>query len=73
MSVHDRDPVLRRKLAPRPPPPSEEAALPAGPAALLARAFGRAISAAAPLVAEEPETHRKQASLAELLDSIDPE
>lgn len=72
MSVHDRDPVLRRKLAPR-PPPAEEGAVPAGPAALLARSFGRAIAAAAPLVAEEAETHRKTASLAELLDTIDPE
>ncbi len=73
MTVHDRDPVLRRKLTPRMPPPAAESDSASGPAQGLARAFGRAISAAAPLVAEEPERQLRQATLPELLDSIDPE
>ncbi|MCB1390833.1 MAG: FliM/FliN family flagellar motor switch protein [Rhodobacteraceae bacterium] len=69
MTLHDRDPVLRRKLAPRTPPPATVEV--PGPAAQLSRAFGRAIAAVAPLVAEETAIHHKKASLAELLDSIE--
>ncbi|MBN8291630.1 FliM/FliN family flagellar motor switch protein [Rhodobacter sp. NTK016B] len=71
MSVPDRDPVLRRKLTPRPPPPDPDAPVLSGRAGLLARAFGRSISNAAPLVAEDTALHWKHASLPELLDAID--
>ena len=68
-----RSHVLRRKLAPRPKPapPGDEGA--SGPAGALVRSFARAVSAAAPLVAEEGSLHRRVASLAELLDTVDPE
>ncbi|MCC0073861.1 MAG: FliM/FliN family flagellar motor switch protein [Rhodobacter sp.] len=69
-----RSHVLRRKLAPRPSTPPEDAAAEArGPAAALVRSFARAVSAAAPLVAEDGSLHRRRASLAELLDTVDPE
>lgn len=73
MTIHERDPVLRRKLTPRTPPPKEEGPVVVGPAPMLARSFGRAISLSAPLVSEEPDVQRKTASLPELLDSIDPD
>ncbi len=44
-----------------------------GPAPMLARSFGRAVSLSAPLVSEEPDVQRKTATLPELLDSIDPD
>ncbi|WP_370206111.1 FliM/FliN family flagellar motor switch protein [Pararhodobacter marinus] len=71
MSVPDRDPVLRRKLTPRTPPPDPDAPVLSGRAGLLARSFGRAISDAAPLIAEDGALHWKTASLPELLDAID--
>lgn len=74
MNAENRDPVLRRKLAPRTPPPAAEVPpLSSGPAATLVRTFGKALSAAAPLVAEEPALHRRTATLPELLDTIDSE
>ncbi|MFN4098594.1 MAG: FliM/FliN family flagellar motor switch protein [Pararhodobacter sp.] len=69
MTAQDRDPVLRRKLAPRSPPLPE--AVPPGPAPTLARAFGRAISDAAPLVAEEVAISHGSATLPELLDALE--
>lgn len=68
MTVQSRDPVLRRKTAPRAPTP---AATPAGPAQGLGRAFARAVSAVAALVAEGGSTTRRVVSQSELLDCID--
>lgn len=73
MTLQDRDPVLRRKLTPRTPPPEAETPVVVGPAPTLVRAFGHAVSTGAPLVAEQGAVHRKSASLAELLDGIAPE
>ncbi len=73
MTLHDRDPVLRRKLAPRKPPPSADDPATQGPGGALARTFSRAISEAAPLVAQQTSLHRRTASLAELIDTIDPD
>jgi len=69
MTAQDRDPVLRRKLSPR-PPPLPEAADPV-PAPALARAFGRAVSDAAPLVAEDVVISHGSATLPELLDGLE--
>ncbi|WP_417586841.1 FliM/FliN family flagellar motor switch protein [Pararhodobacter oceanensis] len=70
MNAPTRDPLLRRKLVTRNAPPPDKPAV-TGPAQGLSRAFARATSSMAPLVAEQGETRRSSASLAELLDMID--
>lgn len=72
MPNDDFDPVLRRKLTRRPPPTPIEV-VDTGPAAALVRAFARSLSANTALVAEDAVLHRKSASLAELLDTIEPD
>lgn len=75
MTATSRDPVLRRKLAPR----SSAAAPGAGdatvdhPARDILRSLARAVSDAAPLVVENPARRSRTVSLAELLDSLDPD
>lgn len=64
--------LLRRKVAPR-KPASVEASESTGPAATLVRAFARVLAASTPLVAEDASRHHKRASLAELLDLIEPD
>lgn len=71
MTVQNRDPVLRRKLASRTPPAPDAGADAKGPAQGLARAVARAVSAQAGLVAEPGTLLRRQMSLTELLDQID--
>jgi flagellar motor switch protein FliM len=71
MTVQPRDPVLRRKTVPRAPSADPTPAAPVGPAQGLGRAFARAVSAAAPLVAEGGSTRRRTVSQSELLDCFD--
>lgn len=70
-----RDPVLRRKIAPRSRDPDEPpvAQRPDGPARDIARSFARSVSLAAPLVAENGQRSVARLSLAELLDAQDPD
>ena len=71
MNVEHRDPVLRRKLAPKADPvPAAEPAV-AGAAAGLRRAFARAVSDAAPLVADAGAIRRQTVTESELLDMTD--
>lgn len=71
MTVQTRETVLRRKLAPRSPPPDVASPVAAGPTQGVGRSFARALSASAQLVAEEGRTKTQSVSQSELLDSID--
>ena len=71
MPLDRHEPLLRRKVTPKPPP--AEVPADAGPAAGLVRAVSRILSASTPLMAEDAALHRKTASLAELLDTIEPD
>jgi len=74
MTLTTRDPVKRRKIVRRPPPPGDEGPPPpAGPVCEIARGFARAVSDCAPLVAEGGVRGHRQVSLAELLDTVDPD
>jgi len=71
MNVENRDPVLRRKLAPKADPEPATEPVSTGAAAGLRRAFARAISDAAPLIADAGTVQRQTVSQAELLDMLD--
>lgn len=74
MNVETRDPLIRRKLAPRRPEldASNDSLVPQGPAGSIVRSFSRAITRAAPLIAERGRPSWSKVSQAELLDQIDP-
>jgi flagellar motor switch protein FliM len=71
MPLDKDEPLLRRKVTPKPPAP--EAPVDSGPAAGLVRAVSRILSVSTPLIAEDASLHRKIASLPELLDTIEPD
>ena len=71
MPLDKDEPLLRRKVTPKPPAP--EAPVDSGPAAGLVRAVSRILSVSTPLIAEDASLHRKIASLPELLDAIEPD
>lgn len=74
MNVQHSDPVLRRKVAPKPAAETEqERGQTSGPAQLIARGFARAVSGAGPMIAENGRVARGRASLDEMLDQIAPE
>ncbi|MCB1397383.1 MAG: FliM/FliN family flagellar motor switch protein [Rhodobacteraceae bacterium] len=74
MTLTTRDPVKRRKIVRRPPPDAGEGPPPsAGPGREIVRGFARAVSDCAPLVAEGGTRNHRQVSLAELLDTVDPD
>lgn len=73
MTATTRDPVLRRKIVRRAPDPQAAAPAVSGPAREIVRGFARAVSEHAQLVAEGGARVHGRFSLAELLDSIDPD
>lgn len=71
MPLDRHEPLLRRKVTPK--PPAAPAPVDSGPASGLVRAVSRILSSATPLMAEDTSLHRKSASLPELLDAIEPD